>query len=263
MRPEMKHTAKVMFRCDQDAMALLEAMGGTLGLRTRQELLSSALGLLQTCLRHLEEGYHLLFEKDGQRIMITPPRSFHGPSSTSDHRWDLFPINPLEARPPSPDMEGVMDGWAPPGPDTNIASIPTRIVAGLSKIAFETQSRPWRRSGRAGELGSLKQQMLHFLSQHPDHSARPTDLSQALSVNLPTASEAIRQMTRKGLLTKKRSSADKRSVIIALTAKGARATSAKLPWERQLGAATQQLTKEERQTLADLLERLLPAIARP
>lgn len=88
--------------------------------------------------------------------------------------------------------------------------------------------------------------------------ATPRQVQEALGVRPGSASELITKLENKGLLTRRRRDADRRSVALSLTERGAE-TLARHIIDRPAQTLLDALPPEEQEQLAALLEKLLRA----
>lgn len=96
---------------------------------------------------------------------------------------------------------------------------------------------------------------MHVLSGR--ESASVNDIAQHLSVSPPTMSVTIDQLEAVGLVTRERSSSDRRTVAVSLTPKG-RKVEAKV-WariERQISEAVKDLPRSDVATTAHVIQEL-------
>jgi MarR family transcriptional regulator, organic hydroperoxide resistance regulator len=126
--------------------------------------------------------------------------------------------------------------------------------------AWEAFSRATRRlRARAGRLpGDLSLPQYHLL-EPLRHANRLSvgELAEAAGIAPPTATRMLDCLARNGLITRAHSEVDRRSVLVSLTAQGARAVEEAHDvvdaWRREV---LESLEPEEREQAAALLERL-------
>jgi DNA-binding MarR family transcriptional regulator len=128
------------------------------------------------------------------------------------------------------------------------------IIAGLAKLALVLRQEAWNRPGRSAARKShvtpTQGQVLAYLAslrgdaEHP--GAAMSRIAAELAVTLPTVSEAVTALERKKLVVRARSAVDARTVLVALTAAGARIASRTSEWPDSLMSAVDALDDAER-----------------
>lgn len=131
-----------------------------------------------------------------------------------------------------------------------------RITSGLTKIHLALRSQTWRNSGNRG-VAPAQRQILLFLRSHPHQAPRVSDIAENLTVTPGSASQAVRGLTRDGLVKKSRLGPDARCVTLALTAKGRRKADRTLKWSDFLARAAETLTVQEQEALLRILLKIL------
>ena len=121
---------------------------------------------------------------------------------------------------------------------------------------FRTTRRLRARAGRLpGELSVPQYQVLEALRETDELSVG--ELAEAAGVAAPTATRMLDCLARNGLITRRHSETDRRSVLVSLTGEGTAAVEKAHEtvdaWRRQL---LESLEPEEREQAAVLLERL-------
>lgn len=135
--------------------------------------------------------------------------------------------------------------WAEPG-------ISQRVVSGLARISLLLRHHGWQ-SATARSLTPTQAQILAALAARPPRSLRPSALAELLALSLPTVSDAVAALERKGMLRRRRDPADSRAGLLELTARGRRAAHAASQWPDYLLAAVDELP-------APMQEQLLAAL---
>lgn len=105
--------------------------------------------------------------------------------------------------------------------ETSEDALDRKLLLGLSKIALALKSRSWRGAGLRG-LTPTQGQILNLLKSRAGSAFRLGELALGLGTSAATASTALAAMVRKGLVKKKISSEDGRSLAVSLTRKGER-----------------------------------------
>ncbi|HSE60385.1 MAG TPA: MarR family winged helix-turn-helix transcriptional regulator [Nitrospiraceae bacterium] len=131
--------------------------------------------------------------------------------------------------------------------EVNHEPLQNRIANGLSKIALAIKSRAWREGGNQW-LPPLQAQTLRLLLKRVGHDTPVSLIAQDLAVTMPTVSEMLRVLMRKGMIKRVQSKDDHRVFNIELTAKGKREASRLSEWPYLL-AATQDLSQAEQVSL--------------
>lgn len=115
---------------------------------------------------------------------------------------------------------------------------------------------PGCHGGRRGH-GMSRERLLLFVAAHPD-KVWQKDVAGDEGINASSASEMISKLVEDGYLIREADEADKRAVVLKLTEKGqARADEIRVEREAVLAELFSRLTDDEKQTLSDLLDKLL------
>lgn len=114
------------------------------------------------------------------------------------------------------------------------------------------------------EEAELTIPQIRTLSALQCHSRRTMgELAEALGVSLPSATQIVDRLVRRGLVERSPDAEDRRVVRVSLTETGASITQeARRERDRQLQAASRYLSPEELTLIADALARLLAAVRR-
>jgi DNA-binding MarR family transcriptional regulator len=137
--------------------------------------------------------------------------------------------------------------------------LPHRLASALSKVSVSLKRRLWR-DAVSKQISPLQAQILAFLRQRPSHGATVTDITRMLGVTMPTASDVIAVLTRRGLLRKFRTEEDGRVFNVMLTARGRRRAEQVTGWPDFLLWAAELLPPEEQESLLRTLIKLIKAI---
>ena len=109
--------------------------------------------------------------------------------------------------------------------------------------------------GRPGR-GMSREHLLVLIGDHPE-GVWQRDIAGEAGINPSSASELISRLEEDGYLTREADENDRRAVLLKLTEAGsARAEEIRAERESRLDALFSRLTDEEKQTLADLLDKL-------
>ena len=126
---------------------------------------------------------------------------------------------------------------------------------------FDTlYGRVWRTFFKADaeDLSQHERQLLHHIPH--DVGISLGDVARHLGIPKSSASEQVKSLERRGLLTRRRDPNDERRLAIVLTRRGvARLRSDSILDLVRLGAALKKLTPAERKSLFEGLDRLAPA----
>jgi DNA-binding MarR family transcriptional regulator len=137
--------------------------------------------------------------------------------------------------------------------------LPHRLASALSKVSVSLKRRLWRDAAHR-HISPLQAQILAFLRQRSTHGATVSDITKMLGVTMPTASDVIAVLTRRGLLRKFRTEADGRVFTVLLTARGRRRAEQVMGWPDFLLWAAELLPVEEQESLLRTLIKLIRSI---
>ncbi|MBX6754986.1 MAG: winged helix-turn-helix transcriptional regulator [Thermorudis peleae] len=144
----------------------------------------------------------------------------------------------------------------PSGWNAQDEPLPERIAHGLARISIALRHRAWQEGNQQG-LTPTQGQVLAFLRFRPGNMASVAAIADALAVTLPTASDAVSALEAKGLITRRRSTTDRRQRIVALTPAGQQAAEVVASWPDFLSTAITELTPDEQQVLWRLLLKVI------
>lgn len=122
-----------------------------------------------------------------------------------------------------------------------------RIVAGLSKVALAFRQSQWAASGRRGLTPTQSQILAVIVGSRSPVGVKA--VAEQMAVTIATASEAVATLVDKGLLSKRPDAADRRAVVLALTARGRRESSRASDWPSAIVEAIDDIPEPERATL--------------
>lgn len=137
--------------------------------------------------------------------------------------------------------------------------LPHRLASALSKVSVSLKRRLWR-DAASRRISPLQAQILAFLRQRSTHGATVSDITNMLGVTMPTASDVIAVLVRRGLLRKFRTEADGRVFTVLLTARGRRRAEQVMGWPDFLLWAAELLPVEEQESLLRTLIKLIRSI---
>ncbi len=119
--------------------------------------------------------------------------------------------------------------------------------------------RPGFGKGPAGPMGRgmSRERLLTIISEYPE-GIRQKDLAAAAGINASSASEVVSRLEDDGYLVRVIDENDKRATLLKLTEMGAvRAEEIRSERDSFLDELFGRLTEDEKQTLSDLLDKLL------
>ena len=105
--------------------------------------------------------------------------------------------------------------------ESGTGSLARRVATRLNKIGIAIRSRAWK-AVAVQRITPLQAQTLAIFGASKKHGMTISAIAEEWAVSLPTASEAVTTLEKKGWVQRKRSSADGRVVTVRLTAKGKR-----------------------------------------
>lgn len=99
--------------------------------------------------------------------------------------------------------------------------------------------------------------MLEAVAKRNEGDMTITDIARELSITPPSVTAAVNKLDKKGYLTKEKSEADKRIVLVRMTPKGRRTETAHRFFHRQMvNAVAKKLPKDQREALLNGLNNL-------
>ena len=131
-------------------------------------------------------------------------------------------------------------------------ALSARIAAGLGRISLLLRHHGWQ-SAASQSLTPTQAQILAALAARPPRTLRPSGVAELLALSLPTVSDSVAALERKGLVRRRGDPADRRAGLLELTARGRRAAAAASEWPDYLLAAVDSLP-------APMQEHLLAAL---
>ncbi len=137
--------------------------------------------------------------------------------------------------------------------------ISQKVVQGLVKLGLAMRHRAWRYTYPHALTPTQAQILTYLLSREPQ-VVLVSEVAQALAVTLPTASDAIEALVRKGLVHKRISLQDRRSRALSLTPAGRRLARRLRLWPDVLLEAVEDLGPEERSVLLRALMKMIQVL---
>lgn len=135
---------------------------------------------------------------------------------------------------------------------SSVSALSQRIVSGLARISLLLRHHGWQ-AAAAQSLTPTQAQILAALASRPPRSLRLSALAGLLALSLPTVSDAVAALEKKGMVRRRSDPADGRAGLLDLTARGRRAADAASQWPDYLLAAVDALP-------APMQENLLAAL---
>ena len=147
-----------------------------------------------------------------------------------------------------------MDSWAGNGVaglsegepgffEANNQPVEQRMAVALEKVAQALRHHAWREGTRDG-VTPAQGQILAFLRQH--QGATLGEVAATLGLRAATASEMVRTLEQKKLVSKSRRLDDARALELHLTASGKKLASRTIQWLDLLADVVSDLSREER-----------------
>jgi len=132
-------------------------------------------------------------------------------------------------------------------------SLSARVSAGLARISLVLRHHGWH-TAAAQSLTPTQAQILSALASRPPRSLTPSGVAELLALSLPTVSDSVAALARKGLVRRRRDPADRRAALLELTARGRGAAAVASTWPDYLLAAVDSLpAAQQEQLLAALM----------
>ncbi len=140
--------------------------------------------------------------------------------------------------------------------ETGTEPLPERVAAGLSKIGLAMKHRAWKEAGLR-RLAPLQAQTLSLLRMRANRHLTVSAIAEQLAVSLPTISEVIQTLEKRGLVNRDRSQSDGRVVHVTLTVKGRRKADERAGWQDFLAGVADQLPPGEQVVLLHMLIKMI------
>lgn len=142
--------------------------------------------------------------------------------------------------------------------ETTNEPVERRVAAGLIKIGLALRHRAWQGAGPRG-ITPTQGQILALLQRHPDGLSLTT-IAEQLAVTAPTASDAVRALTEKGMVRKTRAAVDRRAIQVTLTESGWREAAQAATWPEFLADAAGALSEQEQTVFLRALIKMIRAL---
>ncbi|HMN09723.1 MAG TPA: MarR family winged helix-turn-helix transcriptional regulator [Gemmatimonadaceae bacterium] len=141
------------------------------------------------------------------------------------------------------------DASSPPPP------VAEQVTAGLYKLGLALRTHAWRESIPRG-LTPTQAQVLALLKAS-GAPRRLSDVAEEMAVTLPTASDAVKALVSKGLVSKGRAADDARAVALTLTTRGHEEAASRTAGPEFVVAAVAALTPDEQRMLMRILVKMV------
>lgn len=143
----------------------------------------------------------------------------------------------------------------PPGDPFDSEALPRRVATGLAKVGLAMRSEAWQQAVGRG-LTPTQGQILDLLRSR-EGGLRLAEVAALLGVTTATASDAVRALAEKGLVSKRRRADDARALAVTLTARGRREATRTSGWPDFLSAVVDSLPLPEQGTLLVALVKII------
>ncbi|WP_460218288.1 MarR family winged helix-turn-helix transcriptional regulator [Psychroserpens sp. MEBiC05023] len=134
--------------------------------------------------------------------------------------------------------------------------ISSKIVAGMERISEVFKVLLWEKAKLVG-LSPIQIQILIFIAFHKQQLCNVSHLAKEFNVTKPTISDAIRVLSKKGLIIKNVSSSDNRSYSISLSDFGNEIVSQTYDFSNPLKEQVDKLSTSELDSLFETLSQLI------
>jgi len=119
-----------------------------------------------------------------------------------------------------------------------------QLIAGFERIGTLIRKLLWENSFNVG-LNPIQLQILFFCKQQNKRKVYPTKLSEFFGVSLPSLSDSLNSLIKKGLIKKTKDKSDKRISYISLTRKGQKLLKELSNWDASLKSVLNKIDNEE------------------
>ena len=164
-------------------------------------------------------------------------------------------MNPPDA------VDRILEQWAVERPDLDFS--PVGIVGRITQLQREVHLAQRATFARHGLDAPSFDVLAALRRAGPPYQLTPTALMRTALVTSGAITQRLDRLEERGLITRERSPADGRAVVVSLTPAGSAALDAALPdhldTERKL---LEGLTSDDRERLAELLRRFLVSLGR-
>ena len=155
----------------------------------------------------------------------------------------------------------ILEQWARERPDLDCS--PMGIIGRITQLQREVHLAQRATFARHGLDAPSFDVLAALRRAGPPYQLTPTELMRTALVTSGAITQRLDRLEQRGLITRERSEADGRAVVVTLTQAGRDALDAALPdhlsTERRL---LESLSEEDRARLADLLRRFLVGLGR-
>ena len=138
--------------------------------------------------------------------------------------------------------------------DLNNEPLSRRLAQGIGRLATALRQNAWQEALPEG-LTPTQGEIVIVLEQRP--GATLSQVADTLGVRPATASEAVRVLVEKGLVTKGRSPGDGRALWLQLSPEGRRVAEQASRWDDFLAQAIERLESEEQRTTLRVVSHLI------
>jgi DNA-binding MarR family transcriptional regulator len=121
-----------------------------------------------------------------------------------------------------------------------------RLIAALERIATVLRSLQWSAAGAEG-LYPIQLQVLQLCASRRGTGLNPTALAAELNVTVPSMSDTLRALERKGYISRQQHPSDRRGVVIELTEHGYQVLDRLRNWDSVLRSALQTIPEANRE----------------
>ena len=152
-------------------------------------------------------------------------------------------------------VDEILAQWTRERPDLDVS--PMAVIGRLTRAAAVIDIRLARTFATYGLDAASFDVLATLLRSGAPYSLAPKGLADAAMVTSSAIAQRVNKLAAAGLVTRHKSNADGRGTLVALTPKGKNLVEKTLPHHLETEhSVLQPLTKRERATLADLLQRL-------
>jgi DNA-binding MarR family transcriptional regulator len=152
-------------------------------------------------------------------------------------------------------VDQILAQWAQERPDLDVS--PMAVIGRLARAAAVIDVRLARTFATYGLDAAAFDVLATLLRAGAPRALAPKDLADAAMVTSSAIAQRVNKLAAAGLVTRHKSNADGRGTLVTLTPKGKNLVEMTLPHHLETEHnVLQSLTKSERTTLADLLQRL-------